>query len=679
MRLFALMISAVLAAGAAIGAEGAPPDLVDLLKAYDKLQLSGAASPVTNFHLAAGHFEAVLASGGAAYVKAGEDTVGIYLEGTGAMEYLSVDPIEAPVVTYVAKKSSSLTPEKTDKGIRLRQRFTRLLWLAAGQPLPQIPGSGAAASTAGFQAEREKFSRRRGTPAGFGFARQRWNAPESPYVWVEIEGADQDAVYRLDGLENPSERFGVIRASESSEKQFKDALYLVPLSEQPLDGDPRNPPQPRFMLTDVDLDLKASDDKDVSMTVVETLVPQKAPLSVFAFDLDSTVYATFGAHLTNRSERVKRVTDEEGRSLPYWHKNGRLIVQTSRPAPPNQPVKLRFEVDGDFLVHPGGSSFWELGIWSWFPQPELCEQRYTFHAVVRVKKPYVPFAPGTTLRRTVEGDENVLETKVENPIQFAVVLAGNYSFKEEVRNGVTIRVATYALSNERAIKQLTGLAAGIIDFYQGFLGPFPFPEFNILEIDDYGFGQAPPGIMFITKEAFNPLGGTEENQLYSGGVNERFAHEIAHQYWGYVVSPPSDEEEWLDESFAEYCAALFMKAGKGDSTYKMIVSHWRGEARFALDKAPIPLANRVYVANDARSTYFIRVGLLYNKGPLLLYALHKELGDEVFLTFLKSYQKNFRWKFGSTKTVVAVLNFITKKDYGPFFEQNYWGTGMPKE
>jgi len=308
---------------------------------------------------------------------------------------------------------------------------------------------------------------------------------------------------------------------------------------------------------------------------------------------------------------------------------------------------------------------------------------------VRVKKPYVPFAPGTTVRRAVEGDDNLLETKVENPIQFAVVLAGDYTYKEEVRNGVTIRVATYALKNDRAIKQLTGLAAGIIDFYKDFLGPFPFSEFNILEIDDYGFGQAPPGIMFITKEAFNPLGGNDvsldgvasqpENQIYSRGINERFAHEIAHQYWGYVVSPPDDDEEWLAESFAEYCAALFMKAGKGDGEYKMIVSHWKGETRFAIDKAPIPLANRVYVANDFRSQFFIRVGLLYNKGPLLLYALHKELGDQTFLTFLKSYQKSFRWKFGSTKSIVAFLQFLTKKDYGPFFDENYWGTGMPKD
>jgi hypothetical protein len=46
---------------------------------------------------------------------------------------------------------------------------------------------------------------------------------------------------------------------------------------------------------------------------------------------------------------------------------------------------------------------------------------------------------------------------------------------------------------------------------------------------------------------------------------------------------------------------------------------------------------------------------------------------------LKSFQKSFRWKFGSTKKVEGLLQFMTKQDFGPFFEANYWGTAMPKD
>ena len=323
-----------------------------------------------------------------------------------------------------------------------------------------------------------------------------------------------------------------------------------------------------------------------------------------------------------------------------------------------------------------------LGVEPWFPQPEFGGQFYTLHTVTRVKKPFVPFAPGVTVSRRAEGDENVLETRLEQPVQFAIILAGRYEFEEETRNGVTIRVASYAMKNRRAFKQLAGLAFGIIEYYQTFLGPFPFSEFNILEINSFGFGQAPPGIMFITKEAFNPLGGDPTfggmslNQIFSQGANHRFAHEIAHEYWAHVVKMPSEEEQWLTESFAEYSAALFLKTFKGKSTYDAMLGRWRGRASDATQAAPIPLANRVYHP-DPTTTFLTRTGLLYDKGAYLLAALHKELGDQTFLTFLKSFQKSFRWKFGSTRHVAGLLQFVAKKDFGPFFEANFWGTGMP--
>jgi aminopeptidase N len=257
------------------------------------------------------------------------------------------------------------------------------------------------------------------------------------------------------------------------------------------------------------------------------------------------------------------------------------------------------------------------------------------------------------------------------------VLAGRYEAQEQTRNGLTVRVATYAMKNARAMKQLAELAHGIVEHFQSYLGAFPFKELNVIEINDWGFGQAPPGILFITREAFNPLMG-EANQIFSGGINDRFAHEVAHQYWGHVVKMPSLEEQWLTEAFAEYCAALFLKAFKGQGAYDNIVRRWRAAAAQAGDAAPIPLANRVTIPSDYFTAYTIRSGLLYSKGAYLLSILHRELGDQTFLTFLKSYQKSFRWKFGSTAHVAGLLEWLTHKSYASFFEANYWGTGMPR-
>ena len=385
-------------------------------------------------------------------------------------------------------------------------------------------------------------------PLSHDFALHRVDAPDAPLVRAEMDGGREDLLYGLNGSDDASEWLVTLTKSESNDPEMRKFLWLVPMSHQLLERDRRDPPRTRFLLTDVALQLSASAGNDAKLTVVETLVPVGRPARALRFDLDSTIYAQAGANLATRSERVLSVTDEAGRSLAFDHRLDELVVELAAPAEPGQPIRLRFEIEGDFLVRPRGDSYWELGVRPWFPQPPLAGQAYTFHALVRVKKPFMPFASGTTVRRAEEGDENVLETRIERPVQFAVILAGRYDMEEEVREGVKIRVATYALDNPRGRKQLIRVAAEIIAYYAEFLGPFPFPEFNILEINDYGYGQAPPATMFITKEAFDPLLG-DMDKFSSHDIVKMFAHEIAHQYWGIVVGfPRAGSSGWPSRS-----------------------------------------------------------------------------------------------------------------------------------
>ena len=593
-----LLAAAVLALPPIAGAADTSAGLLATIEQFDHLRVGDAVN-VGSMTFTTGHLECKVSSGRAAPVLAGEQVVGFFFEGNGEMQYVSADSIEAPVVMFNARKGSSIKPEKSEKGVRLRDRFTRMLWIAQGEPLPALTGAAAAPLQDSLAREREKFLRVFGAPLSYDFAIQRFDTPSLPRLRVEMDGGGEDLVYERAEGDNGWEALSILRKTTSDDPEMRKFSFSETLSFQAIGRDRRDPPRPRVVLSDLDVDLRASAGTSATMTVVETLVPVGRALSVLRFDLDRTIYTTFGRNLTRRNERLQKVTDEAGRSLPFVHDYDQALIQLAEPAVPDRPIKLKFEIDGDFLVSPGGDSYWQLGMRPWFPQPSLVGQFFTFHAVVRVKKPFVPFAPGKTIRRATEGDENVLETRVDKPIDFPVILAGNYTVQEEVQHGVTIRVATYALDNPRAVKQLTNLTASIIQYYQEFLGPFPFPEFNIIEINSIGWGQAPPGTMYITKEAFNPImAAHSEDEVDSRGMNEVFAHEIAHQYWGHVVKMPSFEEQWITESFADYCAALFMKAYKGEAEYKSIVRKWRGRATFAGSDIPIPLANNVYVSSD---------------------------------------------------------------------------------
>lgn len=693
-RILVVAAVALLAAKAARSAAGnADADLAAAVRRFEALKVGSAAAPVKDVTLDCGHATFVLKAGTVVPVRAGDEIVGLFFEGTGTLEYRSTDPVEHPVAAFETRKATGLTAEKVGSALVWRDTFPRLLWLSSGRPLPALPGGSASwnAATgredasvftapsleAAFRAYREKFSRVQTAPVVHAFAMQRANAPGETLVVADADGGKENLRYVFDAARDRSESLLALRRDPNADADFKQALFPLVISDQPIGRDRRDPMPPEFFLSDVRVDITASDGKNVTLSVTETIIPQGRPLSVARFDLVSLsiAYSATG-YADSRHHHVRAVTDEAGKPLAFHHSHREIVVGLSAPVPPDRPVKLRFEIEGDFLIRPGGDNFWQLGVRPWFPQPDLSGQFYTFHARVKVKKPFVAFASGRTLSRSSDGDWNVVETEVDKPIQFAIVMAGKYEIEQETREGMTIRVASYAGKNTRAAKQLTNLTFAIIDFYQKFLGPFPFPEFDILEINSYGFGQAPPGTMFITKEAFNPYIG-ETNQLYSQGINERFAHEIAHQYWGHVVKMPSSEEQWLTESFAEYSAAIFLREFKGKATYEQLLAYWKHAASRSTEICPIPLVNRLDLPSDEEEAVRIRYDLLYFKGAWLLAAIHKEVGDETFLTFMKSYQKTFRWKFGSTKNVAGLLQVLTRKDWMPFFEKNYWGTGMP--
>ena len=90
------------------------------------------------------------------------------------------------------------------------------------------------------------------------------------------------------------------------------------------------------------------------------------------------------------------------------------------------------------------------------------------------------------------------------------------------------------------------------------------------------------------------------------------------------------------------------------------------------------MANRIRVPGDFITNMRERSALVYFKGALLLADLHEELGDQQFLSFLKSYQRSFQFKYGSSDTVAGLLEFITKKDYKPYMDRYFWGTEIPE-
>lgn len=658
--------------------ETAPASLPDLVAAYDDLDIEPETRAVEGVRLELGHLTALLQSGRASRVSAGGETIGLFFKGKGEFEYVSNDPIEFPVVRFNAERSTALRPEKRGDRLTIKDAFDTLLILSPGSPSLGGQGSAGGSLLEDFNRHRRRFLRDRKSLASHQLALWRLNAPASVFSRAEISGRE-DIVHLFDPAVERAESLYVLEKLASSDPEIRKWLWPIPISEVPIGRDRRDPAMPHYFLFAVDYTLIASGGREAALSVKETIAPVSEGQRVLSFDFYNVDYDFVGPDQKRepRYHHLRSVKDGSGRLLPFEHRQDALLVDLGAPAPVDRPLRLQFEIDGDFLIRPHRDNYWALGAEPWFPQPESSGQAFTLHSTIKVRKPFVPFAPGRTIARSEEGNYNVVENRIDDPVEHAVALAGKYEYSEQQRSGFTVRVASYAGTNPRAWESLGSLAFEVMDFYQPFLGPFPCTELNIIEINAYGFTQAPPCTMFITKEAFQPALGAK-NQYYSRGINKRFAHEIAHQYWGHVVKVPSHEEVWLSEAFAEYCAGMFIKDFEGESSFRQLLTKWRSSAEDSSRTAPIALATRIRIKDDYYVSYVARDALLYAKGAWLLARLHAGMEDESFRTFLRSYQSLFRWKFGSTKHMVGMLKAVTGKDYAGFFERNYWGTEMPE-
>jgi hypothetical protein len=643
----------------AIPVFAAAPRFGEIVEAFGNLQ-PGPAGPVSNATFSVGHMKLTMRSGTAAPVQANGKTVAVFFKGDGTLEYEAAEPIELPVVSHNVKEQTHLKME----GTSISGPVNEVMLYGAAVNLPSV-GSGGGDVAADFKSHQEEFGRERGSaPVVHSFLMQNLAFPTAKFVRAEIRSGRDELVYLYDESGVPNEDLLVLKQSTADDPTMRKWIQPIVLSEQPIGRDRKAVPVQPAMLTALDYTLIA-DGENAKLSTTETFTRRSEQQNAVALGLDDMYFVKAGAAW--RPWHLLSVTDAQGRSLPFDHKSGEVVIGLD--GVKGTTFDLKFSLEGDILIRPQNNDAWQLGVRAWFPQPDFGGQFYTVHSIVKIRKPSVAFAPGKTVKRYDEGDFSVVENVIDKPVQFAVVHGGKYEYTEETRSGLTIRVASYGGRNDRAAKQLTNLAYQIIDFYQPFLGAFPFDEFNIIQVPTWGYGQAPPGTMFITNEAFNSMTG-DINKIFSQGINERFAHEIAHQYWAHVVKMPTGEEQWLTESFAEYSAALLIKKMKGEGQYERLVNGWRDNAKDIAHVAPIPLANRVTSFRD-------RTYLLYAKGPYLLYKLHKELGDNQFLTFLKSYQRSFQFKFGSTNDVAGLLQFVTHKDYSDFVNKYFWGTAMP--
>ena len=673
----ALLVAAALTAPAAAGES---ESFHDRLAALSAPRLVGEPHAVAGLTFTSGHTTFTL-DGAAQTVSAGGETVGFAFAGGGTASIaLQRGPFYQANVTNLKE---NLGEAPTEAGTWAHE-FDRALFLTNRLPTGLDTGEAAGGDELTELAEvvDAVLDRWQQTPyqgLDHVLAWQLLAEPRGESALVLLEGGGRDAFFQHDG-EAGEDRFGLWKKARGI-----DALYVEGLVYQPVDFDPRLRPEPPIVQTAIDVELVSTDNEQLRERTTTTLVAGRSGLGVVALAL-----------INGRDERyrpwdersdpftVTSVVDGNGEALEFSHKYDELLVRMPHPLRQGEVVTLTVLAEGRLLKNYRGDSYRVLGNMAWYPQLDVTATHATFHSVVKVADPWIAIGCGRNIRRWQEEGLNCLETREERRIAFPLLVVGKFEEHAEEKAEYVLKVYSYVMSKERGAKNLMRNGLAILDFYSNGMHDYPYGELEVVEIPYFRhfFWQAPAGVVEITSEGLNPAGGSSERDALirryaSKGQNARYAHEIAHQWFGNLVPWGADHDNWLSESFAEYLSYMFMLDGAKDKRKaKAQFAAWEADVRECADTSSIYGATALQWGGNGRCS----TQLLYGKGPYVLHALREDMGEENFakmLYFLTAQAAKKEMKV-ITEDVILFANHLTGRDYHDWFDRYVYGTEVPE-
>lgn len=195
-------------------------------------------------------------------------------------------------------------------------------------------------------------------------------------------------------------------------------------------------------------------------------------------------------------------------------------------------------------------------------------------------------------------------------------------------------------------------AAQQFSLFSSLVGPYPYPELDLVDVPG-GFGGIEyPGLVFI---------GT----LGEFDVIDPTVHEVAHQWFYGLIGNDQLIEPWLDEAVASYSQVLYYENFVGTGRASSLLSYNRSQLWNHPDPTlPIGLSVGEY---DPPGDYVLFV---YSKGALFIEQLRLELGDEAFAEFLKTYYEKFRYGFATSEGFQNTAETVCSCDLTDLF--NLW-------
>ncbi len=310
----------------------------------------------------------------------------------------------------------------------------------------------------------------------------------------------------------------------------------------------------------------------------------------------------------------------------------------------------------------------------WFPCFDHPNDKMTSEVIVTVREDQIAISNGR-LVSVKQDKKNGAKTyhyshDYPHPAYLVSIAIGKYAEIKDSYKGRPVRYYVY----ENRVGDAPALFRKTPDMMKHFSKLFdyqyPYPKYDQVIVSDFLFGA----MENTTATTIADRALLDQQAARDVSNEDLVAHELAHQWWGNIVTCKDWSHVWLNEGFATYAETLYKEQDQGwdEARFYLIqeyinyIQEDRGRYR-----RPIIFNHYTYVTEMFdRHTY--------QKGELVLDMLRYVLGDEAFFKSIRYYLKKFEWQTVETDDLRRSIEEVTGQNLDWFFHQWLMRGGYPE-
>ena len=385
--------------------------------------------------------------------------------------------------------------------------------------------------------------------------------------------------------------------------------------------------------------------------------------------------------------KIGRVADGEGRRLAFQHKDGRLNIQLRRALGLQDAgvVKVDYSIEdpevGLHFVPEGSPNSRFAQVWShsepedaryWFPCHDAPQEKATSELVAVVPEGFTAVSNGILASQGPGPRRGTrrFHWKMDRPHSpyLISVCAGRFSEIKDRWEDVPV-VYYCEQGREAEARRAFGKTPAMLEFFSKKLGVrYPYARYAQVAVSEF-----PGGMEHTTCTTQTDVALIDERAALDTDFDGLVAHELAHQWFGDLLTCKDWSHAWLNEGFATYFESLFTEHDKGADEFRYEMLRY-ARSYFSEDEHRY---RRPIVTKEFKYPWVLFDRHLYEKGGAVLHMLRRALGEGEFWRAMGHYVRSHQDGGVETQDLVESIRQATGRNMQPFFDQWVYRSGYP--